>query len=935
METDNKLLLSNKYKKLEFKKQLLIYTVLFIVTALGVYLCFLWKGCSLLRGGETGSMDGIAQLLPCYVAIKHMFQDLIAGKGIDAWNWAIGLGADNFNMLGSKIANPLTYLIIIFPEKYMDIGYSLVTVFRQYLTGVAFMFFGRKVGLNQYQNIIGAMCYAFSGWAIMTAVKQGGFNNAMVLFPLLALGTEKILRKESPLLFVVSVFFTLTSGVIWAYVSGIVIVLYFFLRYACTQKEKSWSDFGKKAGQFFLNGTIGVLIGSAFVAAILYTMNDATQDTGSNSVHALFSLTHYLDLPLGFYKLTGVGAPSYGFIAMPILAVALLPMVVKKIKTKSTAAIAATALFVGMLFPIVSSVFNGFNAPSGRWHFVLTFFMVWAAMECLEEDTFISKKNCIVMSIWIILTAGISVVRFYKFHTLNKNSAFTSAFGLVFGVLIIWLCYLFIKEARKDSTRKIVPILGIMIIGVFLLDIGEIVNIKYYVNNQGGLDIYNKFGAAYEEFVTSNESAVPIIQERDKSFFRTDQVEGYDKYNIDGARANKNIFFGGRSIYTYFSTMSSKWHEFNYAVGNSYGNYRRTISNSNDNRAALDYLMGVKYYLGNTPRSVLAASKYVAYGYDKYDDINNVEVFKNNYCMGLGTTYTQYITESEFYKYPELEREQVLMQAAVVPDDSVENLNTVKHATKDDIKTSLKEIPYEIISHKNMQLDDKAKVITLTEEDCLDKKKGTFTIKIPEVNNCQLMLRFENLDRSGAEQSFLLSAVHGDIIEVAKCEKGESRGFNEVEDFNLNLGYYDSTSGEIEISLNKPGTYTYDSLKVLAMPIDIYANNAKILDSKKYEIDKWDGDNVSGTMTTDADGIMYFSILSNPGWHIYVDGEKAHKINDVNVSFTGAYIPKGTHQVELKYVYPYKTIVIIGTVIGIIALIIEIIMRKKNNESAC
>ena len=70
----------------------------------------------------------------------------------------------------------------------------------------------------------------------------------------------------------------------------------------------------------------------------------------------------------------------------------------------------------------------------------------------------------------------------------------------------------------------------------------------------------------YDQYV---QRVVPDIQAEDTSFYRTDQLDdGFEKSNV-------NIVFGGRSIYEYFSSISSDWLYFNKMLGNNAGYNRR------------------------------------------------------------------------------------------------------------------------------------------------------------------------------------------------------------------------------------------------------------------------------------------------------------------------------------------------------------------------
>ena len=385
--------------------------------------------------------------------------------------------------------------------------------------------------------------------------------------------------------------------------------------------------------------------------------------------------------------------------------------------------------------------------------------------------------------------------------------------------------------------------------------------------------------------------------------------------------------------------------------------------------------MGVKYFLGSPSDPSIGhnakASVYVPYGYGAPEDVGGYELFTNSHCMGLGTSFDQFITESELNDYPVHLREQVLMQTAVVPDSYADKLGNIKHATKDDITTVIEDSDIELISSEGITIDPEKKQIEA-------KTIGSYIeVKTGDIKNRQVFLSFRNLRRTPMnyeeftrymtggylpdeeyllfkdklaiasyknDPSFKITTVcqrtfRGGQIEVknnAKDEASGVRSFNDVEDFDINLGDFEEFPGAVKFALNNPGIYTYDDVAIYAVPMDGYDKNATNLDNRKYNISEWRDDYVKGTMTCEEDSIMYFSILKNKGWHIYVDGEEVDKINDVNISFTGAMLPAGQHEVELKYVYPYKFELIAATLAGLlltVGIMIRYNRRKKLGQS--
>ena len=56
----------------------------------------------------------------------------------------------------------------------------------------------------------------------------------------------------------------------------------------------------------------------------------------------------------------------------------------------------------------------------GRWYFVLTFFLVWAAMECLDHEVLGSRKRMMVLlGWWFFLCVWVVLLCIFYHHRLG------------------------------------------------------------------------------------------------------------------------------------------------------------------------------------------------------------------------------------------------------------------------------------------------------------------------------------------------------------------------------------------------------------------------------------------------------------------------------------------------------------------------------------
>ena len=932
-----------------FSKQILRYTVLFLITAVCTYALFIVLPRTFLSNAE-GNIDGIAQQYPIYSEIRRMIHALISGQSMECWSWDIGLGDDAFIEFNTKLFNPLTYLVIAFPQKYVDIGFTLMILIMQYLSGLSFMLFGRKIGFDHRQNITGGLCYAFCGWIIQSILRQGTFLMATILFPLLVLGVEKLIRGESPLLLIISVALHVLYSMQWAYVGAITIVAYFAVRIFTAEECSDNGERLELTGRFFCCGLAGVVIPGVVLIDTLSKMWSATTaSTVEDPV--LYPLSQYLEMPAGFFLTTPV-TDAYSVLGMPVICIILLPLAVRGIRQKHAQAIMAMLLFVLSFLPATGKVFNGFSYSVGRWYYVMIFFMIWSAMDCYKPETFREKKNIRIMAVWMTLLMlwGLGVCK-GLLGIIDLTKTLTVLIGFLISIpLLIVLSHGALEKGRKY---------GLLVTAMIIVSIVGYVNTNLFPGLGEQIHTLCQVGRIESDFSDSTQRVGPAVQAEDPDFFRIDQVDGYTDARIARVRANENMYFGNRSIYTYLSTMESSWHDFCKTVGNNAGYFDRTTVYSNDNREGLDLLMGVKYFLGDSTTKKPGANEYAAYGYSPYKEIDGVQVLQNKYCIGLGTAYGQYITESELMEFTPLEREQVMLQAAVLPDDTGENLQ-VAHADLSGIKTDVRPVNVRVSGFENIdaETDEEANGGTLTVHH-KKGKGGSFDIELPEIKDARVVIAFEGFVRDKSDydtdlalkgktfkgnalshkvkaasytdnEKFKLELSRGDLVKAAQMRKGKNQGYRDVKDFYVNLGYFENVSGKVHVDIDRTGVYHFDAIRAYVVPVEIYDEAAPELEASSLKTESFDGREVKGTVTADKDSVLYLSVLNQPGWKALVDGAPVRIIDDVNIAFTGVPVSAGTHSIELIYRTPYVIPGLCLTAAGLIAMVIlAIVFRKK------
>lgn len=163
---------------------------------------------------------------------------------------------------------------------------------------------------------------------------------------------------------------------------------------------------------------------------------------------------------------------------------------------------------------------------------------------------------------------------------------------------------------------------------------------------------------------------------------------------------------------------------------------------------------------------------------------------------------------------------------------------------------------------------------------------------------------------------------------------GDNQGFTDVKDYIANLGYYESTEGNIIIDFKTIGEYTFDSIEVIAVSQDNFDRQAKKLGANRLKVTTLHDNYVKGTVNADYDGLLYLNIPYNDGWKVYIDGEE-QETYVADIAFTGVDITKGEHNIELKYRPAGFTAGLCMSAAGIVVLAVILIYKgvKRRNLS--
>lgn len=925
--------------KKDVTRMVFVYTILFLFTSLLVFGCFAVYGKTLIYND-----DAFYQHYPLLVKLRHVVGDLIRGNGFSFWSQDIGLGNDTLGCMALVMTDPYNYIAAAFPVKYIDVGYSFAVILKIYTAGLTMMVFLKYHLFPIKYIIVGALSYAFCSWAIGASVRHAFFLVPLILFPLVILGIDKVFNKEKPYILIVSVFLSFITYIYFAYMTAIFAFIYVLIKYWMQNARfgKSVLDFFKTLVIFAFYVLIAACLAAPIVVSVVYTIVNSMKTSGVE-LTVFLSLKYFLRLIPSFIS-NGEVFGHYSYLGSNALIVMAVPLMIKKMMGKRIRIPSVMFLFalVMLLFPVWSSFMNGFSYAAGRWCYVLSFFCVWAAVDCLAimREIGETEKKCVM--IWIaILFALLFIGRVF--------SAAIPKMNFNIGVCNLLFILLFLYHINC----KPIKLYGLI---VFNIGVSYILMFSPYISDSLGsfLDI----GQAYEAYSNSVLRAANDIDDED--YWRVDYSDhknaNQENKSYMVSPSNENLFWESRTLTNYLSSTGEDLLSYNKMLNNNGGYYRRVCTLSNDNRSRLNFLQGVKYFLNEKEEN---SGNYAGYGYEMYESKEGVSIQKSKYDVSLGYGFSDVLSMEEFNKMDSLSKEQALMQCVVLDSEDIDELNLSEIQNEDiDVETNV--LNYKVAEDSEVKLNDNKFTI--------DQENNELKILLSEDQNSELYIEFSNLEKKPVKidklrelsigldeesnkyekckfnmdylsyipyQNFLIEVSKGDITKTIEYRDGDPQGLTDKKDFLVNLGFYDKIDGEVVINFKTLGEYSYDDIKIYTVSQTEFDKQAKGLVKQRFTMTDQTADTIKGTVDMEKAGMLYLSILYHPGWTVYVDGVETD-VYKTDVCFMGIPVEGGTHEIVLKYQPIGYRACIVLFIMGIILSCILIVIlkcKKRSNET--
>ncbi|ETI91837.1 MAG: hypothetical protein Q607_CBUC00018G0030 [Clostridium butyricum DORA_1] len=871
---------------------ILLYTILFFITAVMVYYGF-WKANKTF----IWNIDGFKQHFPAMYEFRENIRTALGSglKDIPFWNWDLGLG---FNLSFIYTYDMFYWLTIFLPIEWLVNAYSILIILKLYLSGLFLILYLFEINIIGYSSIIGGLVYSFCGYALFAGIRHPFFISPMVIFPLVILGIEKYFIKNKSGLLVISVFIATVSHYYFLYMIGIGSAIYTVVR-CYTLKNECLKDNIKKVFYIGIKCILGIGIGAFALLPNICMFFQSNRNITHKSIGLFYSKSYYKSFIMSFIspEITG----KWTILMFSAIVIIVIPLIFTTIYKKyKYIKIMFIIMTVMLLFPRIGSAMNGFSDVSNRWIFMYCFFIACAVSVALCQIQLFKKQYFVLIAITFM--SYLIVVIIFKGLDMEYITP------ILFGILIISIMY----AERIMNSCKNKNICKIILIFTVMLNITYVANcyympkgsnyIKQFVDNSKVIDKYSK-----------NVSDFESILKKDK-MFRTDQTYFGMGNQYGGSRtvSNDGLVSNINSSAQYISMMNKNIYEF--CDQNSLFNIKMLDSVIGyDNRTILENLLSVKYKIINKNESV-----YLGKGYEKLEENKDLILYENKNVLPMGVFYSDYISTEDYQKLDAIDKSMSLVQGVVVEDENIAN--------------KLNKIEPKIYSNQNKFYIDTNSDIELNENTIVVKEENAEIRLITDVpSNCEIYLDIKNIDKKENSSKRIYVSRKQKEKNIILSEKDDIYDPN-IKNKLICLGYTDKElKGEqIKIRFADKGTYTFDDINVKIINMEKYDSFIEKLKSQALRNIEYGSNYIKGSINATNNGIMFFSIPYDKGWSVEVDGNKVETLK-VNSAFLGVPLKSGEHTMTLKFCPPGLKIGICITLTSIVIIGLWSYAKRKKD----
>lgn len=840
-----------------------MYTAGFLAAALLLLLIFAKEHASF-----TKMVDGVAQHYAVLMWIRNGLREILHGNfALPMVDFSVGQGFDVIGTLNYYgVGDPVNLLTVFFADNHLDQMYMFLILFRMYLSGLTFSYYCSTVGIQRKASVLcGSWLYVFCSFALMGGMKHPLFLNGMLYLPLLLAGTEKVLQKKSIRFLSVSVALAFMSNYYFMYMNTILCGIYL-----CVRLFGHYREYGiRKILLLILKMAAawiwGVCLGAVIILPSVYAfLHNARVDTAVEEAQNFYSIAHYRKMILGFFQTLPMtnGWTVHGTAIGGLAGVLMLFTSKKRSRENCQLKIGFVVLLVLLCIPFGGKMMNGFAYVTNRWSYGMAFLCALMAAQAVAD---LKEQNT---KIFLILGAAAGILAAALSASNGKAMRYAIA-ALAVTVLAFALGAILERKQRKRLAGCLVS---------FVVFAGVCCNL---------ITFFTPVGYSYAARFTKRGVSESVLLNRAVKNVQNAKLaeDGFYRVELPSSLYNCSLAANINTTEFYYSVIPKSMKDLYVSLGMA--KYERpNVMHGLENRQILKNMLCVRYQA----------------------DKKGITVNKD--ALPVGYTYDKIMSREDYDRLTPLECQAALLEYAVLDDDAEKILEkqgkTFERGKSPSdgavIGGNLKITGEDRASWKNGTLKG--------------KKQGRMKLKFQTEEKSETYLVLKDLSsRLKVRKKHMLSVQSKKARqEIPMCAvSNEKKMKRDVIAVNLGI----RQAGTCSLHFHKSHTYKLKEMEIYGISESFIKEQTKKRRKESMTDIKQSTNCIKGRISVSEDKILQLAVPYSRGWHIFVDGKKEKSFAS-SVAYTGIFLEKGEHTVEMHYISPW---IIPGTVLSVAAWI--------------
>ena len=843
----------------------------FLLTALIMLLTYILRDVYPFGDQIVLKVDLYHQYAPFHEELRSR---ILNGQSL-FYSWEGGLGKEFLTQLAYYTASPISILILLFSQNSLPEALAFFILIKIAFSGAFFAYYLKKsFGRNDLSIVAFGIMYAFTAyltgyyWNVM-------WLDAVALFPIVALGIERLIKENSHLTYCISLALVIIINFYIAFLVCVFSVLYFlavlFSVYDLKKDKKLiWSKMVKFGIISLIAGGISMFLTIPTAIALSHT---ATSDTSFpkfqfyENVYQLIT-NHFAGArPVVLARNEDLPNVYSGVITMLLLPFYFFN---KKFSFKEKVLFGVLLLFMLLCSCIkpLDYMIHGFHFPSNlphRYTFIYSFVLI-----VLAYKGFTNIKSADFSIVYMAAVAYGLIMLFTEYVIVPGNNDIDRVLSDsdIIVNLVLMAVYIAVLYCYKGSKTK-ADIKTVLIAAVVFI-VAECAFSSYQ-----GLDRTTS-REAYVKYIDNADKAVDYLDEKENGeFYRTEfrrftTINDAALYHYNGFSQFSSLAPGG--ISKMIGSLGIA------ATGNSYRYY--------DPTSLVDAMFDLKYVMNkaseneNSDGSVTYDGEIKNERYEYLEQFGNVWIYQNPRVLPLGFMVNKNIENWQTEDSLPFD----------VQNDFVEKSTGIT-------KPMFTQVPLTSFDYTYMNITDKESEnvykYELTDPANLSLEP-TVTVKIRSDKD-QYM--FVYVDAGNAKRVKYVTDSANEDRELSAGKSLFDIG-HVKKDEEITVSFALTNKGEFEKTYRSSGT-----VKVYAASYDdeVFNEAYKTLSKSPYNITSFEDTRIAGSINAPEDGIMFTSVPYSKGWSVTVDGNKQELVSIADDGVIGVEIPKGEHEVVLSF----------------------------------